>query len=69
MSTVIASHTYRKYTNAGIVIVKDHNQFGVGNWQQMAAGPRYVIRKYFASEVEARAAANRAWRANHHSAI
>jgi len=73
MSNVIASAAYKSSTRAnqaGIVIVKERGQYGVGNFQNIpGVGERYIIRKRFAAEADARAAANRAWLAGHHEAI
>lgn len=70
---VIASHPYKSATKAnyaGIVIVKQGAQFGVGNFQYIPGiGDRYIIRKRFDTEPLARAAANRGWLAGHHDAI
>ncbi|AYE99574.1 hypothetical protein C0J29_31940 (plasmid) [Mycobacterium paragordonae] len=73
MSNVIASAYYKSSTltnRAGIIIVKERGKYGVGNFQHISGiGERYIIRKRFATEAQARAAANCAWLAEHHNAI
>ena len=73
MSNEIASAPYKSSTranDAGIIIVKERGQYGVGNYQHIPGiGQRYIVRKRFGTEAEARTAANRAWLAEHHNAI